>query len=57
MDCSVEAVREKLAAEFPRQPGATVTRVVSQCVDEFPDGDGLLIEQAVRAHLTTGGAL
>lgn len=53
MNDGVAAVAEKLAHEFPDEP-KTVIRVVTASVDEFPDGDGLLIEQAARAHLNAG---
>ncbi len=54
MDHALEAVAEQLAHEFPDEPNATVIRVVTASVDEFPAGDGLLIEQAARAALSAG---
>jgi len=44
----------KLAAEFPDQSSTTVLRVVSGCVEEFPDDDGMFVEEAARAHLNSG---
>jgi len=52
MDVSVVAVAEQLAAEFVDQPTA-VARVVSDCVEEYPDSDQMFVEQAARARLTT----
>ena len=54
MDHALEAVAEQLANEFPDEPSATVIRVVTASVEEFPDGDELFIEQAARAYLSAG---
>jgi hypothetical protein len=54
MDVALDAVAERLAAQFPQQPGATVVRVVSDCVDEFPNGGELFVEQAAGSRLTSG---
>jgi hypothetical protein len=38
-DFAVAAAAEKLAAEFPHHASTTVIRVVTDCAEEFPDGD------------------
>lgn len=52
MDVAMMAVAEKLAAEFPDEPDSTVIRVVTDCVEEFPDADPLFLEEASRARLS-----
>jgi hypothetical protein len=54
MDVVLDAVAERLAAQFPQQPGTTVLRVVRDCVEEFPDGGELFVEQAARSVLASG---
>lgn len=54
MDFALTAVAEKLAAEFPEQSGTTVLRVVTGCAGEFPNDDGMFVEQAARAQLSSG---
>ena len=56
MGFGLEAVAETLAGEFPEAPSATVIRVVTDCVAEFPDVDPLFIEQAARARLGAAGS-
>lgn len=46
-------VAEQLVAQFPHLPATTVIRVVTDCVEQFPDSDPMFIEQAARAHLAT----
>ncbi len=52
MDVVLDAIAERLAAQFPQQPGTTVVRVVCDCVEAFPDGGELFVEQAARSLLT-----
>jgi hypothetical protein len=52
MDLTLTAVAEHLAEEFPDQPTTTVVRVVTDCVEEFPNSDPMFVEQAARARLT-----
>jgi len=54
MDVVLDAVAERLAAQFPQQSSTTVLRVVSDCVEEFPDGGELFVEQAARSVLASG---
>jgi len=54
MEVVLDAVAERLAAQFPQQPGTTVLRVVRDCVEEFPDGGELFVEQAARSVLASG---
>jgi len=54
MEVVLDAVAERLAAQFPQQSGTTVLRVVSECVEEFPDGGELFVEQAARSVLASG---
>ena len=54
MDFALVAVAEKLAAEFPHHSGTTVLRIVTGCAEEFPDDDRMFVEQAARAHLSSG---
>lgn len=52
MDVELDAVAERLAAQFPHHAGTTVVRVVCDCVEAFPDGGELFVEQAARSLLT-----
>ena len=56
MDLAMTAVAEKLAAEFPDKPSSTVIRVVTDCVEEFPDADPMFLEEASRARLAAPDA-
>jgi hypothetical protein len=48
-------VVEHLAEEFSHRPSTTVFRVVTDCVDDFPNSDSLFVEQAARARLADVG--
>jgi hypothetical protein len=52
MDVVLDAIAERLAAQFPQQPGTTVVRVVCDCIEALPDGGELIVEQAARSLLT-----
>lgn len=45
------AVAERLAEEFAGVPSSTVIRVLTDCVDDFPDDGAHFVEQAARARL------
>ena len=57
MSCAPEMFRplhgiaEVLAVEFCALPIATVVRVLTECADELPESDSLLVEAAARARL------
>jgi hypothetical protein len=45
-------VAERLAADFgDRLPNSTVIRVLTDCADEHPERDPMVIEQVARARL------
>ena len=46
-------IAEVLAVEFCALPIATVVRVLTECADELPESDSLLVEAAARARLQT----
>lgn len=52
MDLAMMAVTERLAAEFSDKPSSEVIRVVTDCVDEFPDAGPMFVEEASRARLS-----
>ena len=45
MNFSLVAAAEHLAAEFADQPTTTAIRVVTDCVEELPNGDPVFVEQ------------
>lgn len=45
------AVAERLAWEFAGVPSSTVIRVLTDCVDDFPNDGAHFVEQAARARL------
>lgn len=51
MDTEMMTLAEKLANEYPHQPNTRIVRVLTDCVDEFPNADAAYIEQATRARL------
>lgn len=51
MEADLVAVTEQLAEEFEHLPSATVVRVVTDCLEEFPNHEAHFIEQAARARL------
>lgn len=51
MYLSVATVAETLSHEFGDLRVDIVVRVLTACVDEYPDADALFIEQAARARL------
>jgi hypothetical protein len=54
MDFALVAVAEKRAAACPHQSGTTARRVVTGCVEQFPDDDAMSVEEPARAHLNSG---
>lgn len=52
MEVALVQVAEELAADFASLPPTTVVRVVTDCVDEFPNDEAHFIAQAARARLT-----
>lgn len=55
MNPALVEVAERLAAQFPDEPSTAVIRILTECVDEFPDSDLMFVEQAAHARLTHGG--
>jgi hypothetical protein len=53
MNTDATDLAERLSAEFDTMPATTVIRVVTECVDEWPDADVQFIEQAARSRLKT----
>jgi hypothetical protein len=47
----LHGIAEVLAVEFCALPIATVVRVLTECADELPESDSLLVEAAARARL------
>jgi Ni2+-binding GTPase involved in maturation of urease and hydrogenase len=47
----LHTIAEVLAVEFCALPVATVVRVLTECADELPEADSLLVESAARARL------
>lgn len=56
MEVALEKVAEELAAEFGDMLPTTVVKVVTDCVDEFPNDEAHFIEQAARARLAADRA-
>lgn len=52
MDPTLAAVAEQLAAEFGDLQSRDVVRVVTECVDEFPEVGPHFVAQAARARLS-----
>lgn len=51
MELGFAAVAESLAYEFGSVRSSTVIRVLTECVEEFPNNGPHFIEQAARARL------